>query len=105
MDNECKKHITSNKLFSDLDNSLKYEIKHGDDHLVNALKKGIVIILNKENGTKYILHVYHVQGLKHKLLSIVQMSQNGYKVIFESHICIILDKPSSKVVITRFQMT
>lgn len=40
LDNGCNNHMTGNKkLFSSLDNSVKFEIKLGGDHLVDALGK------------------------------------------------------------------
>ena len=35
--------------------------------------------------------VYHVKGLKHNLLSIVQLIQKGYRVYMEDNHCVIKD--------------
>lgn len=76
--------MTGNKdLFSSLDNQVKSKIKLGDDHQVNALGKGIVIRLSKKNEKKNIPNVYYVPSLKHNLMSVGQLSQNGYEVIFK----------------------
>lgn len=84
LDNVCDNHMTGNKeFFSSLDSNIESEIKLGDDHLVDALAKDIVTVLNKHNETKDISNVYYVQGLKHNLLSVGKMSQNGYKFTFE----------------------
>ena len=44
---------------------------------------GTVGILTKQGENKYIPDVYHVEGLKHNLLSIGQLIQKGYRVYIE----------------------
>lgn len=62
LDNGCNNHMTCKKeLLSSLDNNSKFKIKLGHDHLVDALGKGIVIVLSKQNETKDIPNVYYVQ--------------------------------------------
>jgi hypothetical protein len=75
--------MTGNKaLFSSFDDSVKNRVKLGDDHLVNVQGKGTVYVLSRKNEKKDIQDVYYVQGLKHNLISIGQLSQNGYNVVF-----------------------
>ena len=106
MDNECINQITGNKeRFTSLDNSIKFGIKLGDDHLVDTLGKGTISVIKKQNETKEILDVYYVQGLKHNLLSVDHLSQNDYEVTFKGQTYTILDKPPRKKVIARIQTT
>lgn len=61
-------------------------------------------MIAKENEIKYIPKVYLVQGLKHNMLSVGQLSQNGYEVICKGPTYTNLDKPSSQAIIARIQM-
>ena len=65
-------------LFSSLDNSVQIDVTLGNNVQVTVLGKDTVDILTKQGEGKYILDVYHVEGLKHNLLSIEQLVQKGY---------------------------
>ena len=93
LDSGCSNHMTSNlNLLSSLDNSIKTDVKLGNNVQVIVLRKGIVDILTKQRESKYIANVYHVEGLKHNLLSIGQLIQKGYIVYMEDDQCVIKDK-------------
>ena len=62
-------------LFSSLDNLVKTDVTFGNNVQVTVLGKDIVDILTKQGESKYIPNVYHVEGLKHNLLSIGQLIQ------------------------------
>ena len=49
--------------------------------------------------------VYHVEGLKHNLLSIGYLIQKGYKVYIEDNHCVIKDKHPSDQLIAKVPMT
>ena len=49
--------------------------------------------------------VYHVEGLKHNLLSIGQLIQKGYRVYMEDNHCVIKDIRPSNQLIARVPMT
>ena len=70
-------------LFSSLDNSVKTDVTLGNNVQVTVLGKGMVDILTKQGESKYIPDIYHVEGLKHNLLSIGQLLQKGYRVYME----------------------
>ena len=57
-------------LFSSLDNSVKTDVTLGNNVQVTILGKGTVDFLTKQGESKYIPNVYHVERLKHNLLSI-----------------------------------
>ena len=60
-------------LFSSLDNSVQIDVILGNNVQVTILGKGTIDILTKQGKSKYISDVYHVEGLKHNLLSIGQL--------------------------------
>lgn len=106
LDSSCNNHMTGNKdLFSSFDSTVKNKVKLGDDHLVNVQGMGTVSVLSKNNEKKCIREVYYVQGLKHNLISVGQLSQHGYDVVFKGIVCTIYDKPPSNRVIAQIKRT
>ena len=72
LDSGCNNHMTGNlNLFSNLEKSVQTYVQ------VTVLRKGNVGILTKQGGSKFILDVYHVEGLKNNLLSIGQLIQKS----------------------------
>ena len=85
--------MTSNKdLLSCMEFSILSDITLGDDSLVQVQGKGTVPILTKQNLRKDIHNVYHVPYLTHNLLSVGQLIEHGYKLLFEGASCRIYDK-------------
>ena len=71
LDSGCSNHMTGNlNLFSSLDNSVKTDVTLGNNVQVIVLGKDTVDILTKHVESKYIPDIYHVEGLKHNVLSI-----------------------------------
>ena len=93
------------ELFSSLDDSISFEIKLGDDYKVKALGKGVVTIVSNQDETMDNLNVDYVPTLKHNLISVGKLSENGYEIKFNNPICTILDKPPSKGFIAHVNMT
>ena len=50
-------------------------------------------------------YFYHVEGMKHNLLSIEKLIQKGYKVYMEDNHCVIKDICPSNQLITNVLMT
>ena len=98
--------MTSNlNLFSSLDNLVQTDVTLGNNVQVTILGKGIVDIQTKQGESKYIPVVYHVEGLKHNLLSIGQLIQKGYRVYMEDDHCVIKYKHLSDQLIAKVSMT
>ena len=97
--------MTSNlNLFSSLDNSVQTDVTLGNNVQVTVLGKGIVNILTKQGDHKYMPDIYHVEGLKHNLLSIGQLIQKGYRVYMEDNHYVIKDVRPSNQLIARMPM-
>jgi hypothetical protein len=106
LDSGCSNHMTGNKdLLSCIDSSISSDITLGNDYLVKVQGKGTVPILTKQNVKKDINNVYHVPDLKHNLLSVGQLIEHGYKVLFEGASCKIYDKIPSRKLISEIHMT
>ena len=96
--------IGDKSLFSSLDASIKTKIKLGDNYIVDVRGKGTVSILSKQNEVKNIPNLYHVNGLKHNLISVGQLTEKGCEVIFKGSTCTILEKIPSKHLIAHITM-
>ena len=106
LDSGCSNHITGKlNLFSGLDNSVKTDVTLGNNVQVTILGKGTVDILTKHGESKYIRDMYHVEGLKHNLLSIGLLLQKDYRVYMEDEHCVIKDKCPSDQLIAKVPMT
>jgi hypothetical protein len=106
LDSGCSNHLTGNKdLLSCIDSSLSSNITLGNDSLVKVQGKGIVHILTKQNVKKDINNVYHVPNLKHNLLSVGQLIEHGYNLLFEGAFYKIYDKNPSRKLISEIHMT
>jgi len=84
------------EIFSNLYESVKFEVILGTDSKVFVMGKGRINILTKKGEKKCISDVYFFPGLKHNLLSIGHLMQKGYNVFFKNDECTILDKPPSR---------
>ena len=83
LDSGCSNHMTGNKdLVANLDVTVQTEVKLGTEKTVAVDGKGVVYIVTKQGEPKTISEVYYVPGLKHNLISVGQLTQKGYEVIF-----------------------
>ncbi|KAK2975035.1 hypothetical protein RJ640_023932 [Escallonia rubra] len=86
LDSGCSRHMTGNiSLFTSIDLKEGGNITFGDNSQGRIKGKGTI---GKEPHS--IENVLYVEGLKHNLLSIIQFSDKGFKVIFEASQCTIL---------------
>ena len=105
IDSGCSNHMTGNeKLFSAKDGSFKSKVKLGDDKYLEVAAKGAMEIHTKE-GIKSIHDIYYTPQLKHNLLSVGQLCEKNYKVVFENKTCTIYDKNKGNRVIIVVPMT
>ncbi|KAI3708725.1 hypothetical protein L2E82_38127 [Cichorium intybus] len=91
IDSGCSNHMCGNKdLFTQIDDSLKREVRTGDDKKLDVYGIGEIII-NTKQGNKRIQNVYYVPELKHNLLSVGQLLQKNYELHFKENSCMIKD--------------
>lgn len=106
LDSGCSNHMIGNReLFSNLDDSVEFEIKLENDTVVFVMGKGVINVLTKNGKKRFIPDVYYVPGLKHNLMSVGQLIEKGYRVLFKNDVCTILDRNPSDRLIAKVQMT
>ena len=98
LDSGCSKHMTDDKTkFTKFIPKNKRFVTYGDNNKGRIL--GIGQIGKPSSIT--IDNVLYVEGLKHNLLSISQLSNKSYNVIFNSSCCIVENKNSDTKLIGR----
>ena len=68
-------------------------------------EKGIILVLTKQNEKLSIHEVFYVPHLTVNLISIGQLLQNKYDLRFHDTYCVVYDKPPSKRLIAKVEMT
>src|SRR3954465_15422015 len=84
LDSGCSRHMTGRRsMFQDLVLKSGGEVKLGGDQKGKISGSGTISIGNSPSMTNVLL----VEGLAHNLLSISQLSDNGYDIIFNHKSC------------------
>jgi hypothetical protein len=96
IDNGCSKHMTGDKgKFLSLSESKSGNVTFGNDAPGKIKGKGMVSLSNEKGKSQDVLLV---DGMKHNLLSVIQMCDRGCEVIFTSKECKIKSVNSGQVV-------
>eukprot|EP00268_Persea_americana_P046834 TRINITY_DN4845_c0_g1_i1.p1 TRINITY_DN4845_c0_g1~~TRINITY_DN4845_c0_g1_i1.p1 ORF type:complete len:315 (+),score=41.54 TRINITY_DN4845_c0_g1_i1:771-1715(+) len=74
-------------IFLSLDESVKMHVRLGDDKQVQVEGKGTIGVGTKSGKVKHIINVLYIPGLAHNLISIGQLIQRGYSVMFHNDVC------------------
>jgi hypothetical protein len=86
--------MTNNQdLFKELDRTAISKVKIGNGDYIDVKGKGIVV-LNSLSGLKYISDVLYVPDID---LSVGQLMEKGFKVMFKDQWCLIKDNLGNKV--------
>src|SRR3954468_11331563 len=94
LDSGCSRHMTGDReSFVSFKNKEGGTVTFGNND--KAKIKGIGSIGKK--GTIFINNVQYVEGLKHNLLSISQLCDDGYEVSFNQNSCIVKIPSSDKI--------
>ncbi|RVX14987.1 Retrovirus-related Pol polyprotein from transposon TNT 1-94 [Vitis vinifera] len=78
------------ELFKELDKTIISKVKIGNGEFISVKGKGTVAI-ESITGLKYITDVLYVPDIDQNLLSVGQLIEKGFKVIFEDKWCMIKD--------------
>lgn len=82
LDSGCSNHLTGARhYFKELDKTQKSQVRLEDDKLVKIEGKGTVSIYVGDKE-RLIKNVNYAPGLAHNLISVGQLVENGYTIIF-----------------------
>ena len=91
IDSGCTNHMTYDKeFFEELRDTEVKRVRIGDGEHLEVKGKGTGVITSYE-GTKFISDILFVPKLDQNLLSVGQLLDKGYKVLFETKQCLIRD--------------
>ncbi|XP_038989467.1 uncharacterized protein LOC120113034, partial [Phoenix dactylifera] len=97
LDSGCSRHMTGDKsLFVTLKSKEGGVVTFGDNAKGQIIGVGKISI----SPSSFIDNVLLVNGLKHNLLSISQFCDKGFKVSFESSLCIISSPIDNEIILT-----
>jgi hypothetical protein len=97
IDSGCSKHMTGDKSkFESLNEEKGGSVTFGNNAPTRIRGKGIVVL---DKGKTKAHNVLYVDGLKHNLLSVIQMCDQGYNVLFHSTSCKVMNVDSGKTIV------
>ena len=96
--------IDKGELLSSMDHSYKSSIKLGNNSTIEVAGKGMLEVPTK-HGMKKMHNVYHTPDMAHSLLSIGQMLENNYKLVFDDGKCDIIDKNHGHKLVATVKMS
>ena len=97
IDSGCTNHMTHNKdLFRELSNANSTKVRVGNGKYIVVKGKGTIAI-STYSGTKLISDVLYVPEIDQNLLSVGQLLERGYKVLFENESCLIKDSDGKDI--------
>ena len=95
LDSGCSRHMTGDKeAFITLRTKEGGMVTFGDDGKDHIIGIGKIQIIPQT----YLENVLYVLGLKHNLISISQLCDRGYKVSFESSLCIVINSSDDSTI-------
>lgn len=97
VDSACSNHMTSNlELFKELEDVGGMKVKIGNGDYMEVKGRG-TIALETSSGTKMISNVLFVPEVDQNLLSVGQLLEKGFKLLFEDSMCVIKDDNGQQV--------
>lgn len=104
IDSACSNHMTSQEEnLIDVDRSITCKVKMGSGDLVQSTGKGTLVVETKK-GRRYINEVLLVPGLDENLLSVGQMMEHGYYILFGGNKAVIFDDEKLENVLAKVIM-
>ncbi|XP_020421316.1 uncharacterized protein LOC109949642 [Prunus persica] len=104
VDSGCINHMIGNKkLLIDINTSVTRKVQMPSGEIVSIAGIG-TLVFDTNPGTKYIREVMYLPGLKENLLSVGQMDEHGYHLVFGSNMCSIYDGSSLENLIMKVAM-
>lgn len=93
LDNGASNHMTGQRSkFKDLDENVTGQVKFGDGSIVHIKGKGSVAIKCKTGEERILQQVYYIPSLQSNIISLGQLSEDGYKIILNGEYLWVRDK-------------
>ncbi|KAJ9678655.1 hypothetical protein PVL29_020743 [Vitis rotundifolia] len=103
IDSGCTNHMTYDQgLFKELDKTITSKVRIGNGAYLAVKSKGTGAIKG-HTGLKLISNVLYVPEINQNLLSVGQLLEKGYKVLFEDNHCMIADAQGREVFIVQMK--
>ena len=103
IDSVCTNHMTNDvNLFKHLDKSSVSKVRIGNGEYIPVKGKGIVAI-EGNSGIKLISDVLFVPEIDQNLLSVGQLLEKGYSVVFKNKHCLISDPTGLEIFTIKMQ--
>ncbi|GKA07003.1 zinc finger, CCHC-type containing protein [Tanacetum coccineum] len=84
LDNGASNHMTGmGDHFKELDEEVSGKVRFGDGSYIEIKEKGSILIECDDEKQRIISHVYYIPSLKSDLLSLVQFTEIGCKVVMK----------------------
>lgn len=91
IDSGCTHHMTYDEsIFRNLDKSQIFKVRIGNGSFIEVKGRGSVAV-DHDSGTKIISDVLYVPEINQNLLSVGQLLEKNYSVIFKNRTCVIYD--------------
>ncbi|KAM0969390.1 hypothetical protein COP2_018032 [Malus domestica] len=104
IDSGCSNHMTAHEsLLTNIDTTFTGKVKMGNGDIVKATGRGTLIIETKK-GRRHIEEVMLVPGLEENLLSVGQMMEHGYFLLFGDTIAEVYDDRTLLNLVVKVQM-
>jgi hypothetical protein len=104
IDSGCSTHMTSQKLFTRINDNYSGKVIFGDDSVFEVKGKGTVAIPALHGKNEFIEDTLLTSSLKKNLLYVGQMMEQNYKLVFDNKECLIMDKLNKNAVVARGEM-
>ncbi|KAL8096063.1 hypothetical protein AgCh_037136 [Apium graveolens] len=103
IDSGCTNHMTNDKeILRDLRPTNITKVRIGNGDYISVKGKGTAAIASC-SGTRLISDVLYVPDIQQNLLSVCQLTERGFKVIFEDKHCLIKDAANQDIFIIRMK--
>ncbi|KAJ0602036.1 putative RNA-directed DNA polymerase [Helianthus annuus] len=93
LDNGASNHMTGHQeMFAELNETVTGLVRFGDGSKVEIKGKG-TILFDCKNGDQFIVsNVYYIPSLKSNVISLGQMTENGYEVVMKDEFLRMIDE-------------
>lgn len=100
LDSGYSNHMSGIKsIFRDIDETHKLKVRLGDNKQIQVEEKGTIEVKTNQEKVKYLDNVFFIPTLSHNLLSIGQLIDDRYSVIFNYSSCTIKNKKFDLIIV------